>query len=268
MIEFFLRIFLMSILSGTVCGVVSVWIILLNIPFIGIAMSHSAFAGAIFGILMNINPLVSSIVFCIISSFFIGPLAEKGEVSINISTSIIFSFVLGVGFILAGLIKGPKIEVLNYLWGNIISVNWYSVLILATVLIVIILFMVLFYKEILAVLFNREVALSVGIYEKFIFYSLIFLCSIIVAINLNYIGGILIFSLVTLPALAAYQLTYDFKMMYVLSVSFAVLSSLCGLFISYFLSLPTGATVIVMSNFIFFLSMIFSPKRKFFKEKL
>lgn len=268
MTQFFLRIFLVSILSGIVCGIVSVWIILLNIPFISVAISHSAFLGAIFGVLVNINPLLSSMIFCIISSFFVAPLAEESDVSLNISTSIIFSLVLGISFLLAGLIKGPKTEVLNYLWGNVLSVNWSSVFILSIILVIVVLFTILFYKEILAVLFNREVAKSVGIQEKFIFFSLILLCSITVAVSLNYIGGILIFSLITLPALTAYQLTYNLKTMYVLSVIFAVISSICGLLISYFFSLPTGATIIVVANLIFFVSMVFSYKKKSFRISL
>ncbi|MFN3551131.1 MAG: metal ABC transporter permease [Endomicrobiia bacterium] len=261
MTEVFLRIFLVSILSGIICGIVSVWVVLLNIPFITVVMSHSAFLGSIFGLLAGINPVLSSVIFCLIFSILIGPIAEKGNVSLNISTSIIFSFVLGLSFVLAGLIKGPKSEVLNFLFGNILSVDWTSFFVLGITLVVMVLFTILFYKEIFAVLFNREIAKSVGIYEKFIFYSLIFLCSIIIAVNLNYIGGILIFSLVTLPGLTSYQFVYNLKTMYFLSIIFAVISSICGLILSYFLSLPTGATIIVVSNLIYFLSLIISPKK-------
>ncbi len=261
--QFFLRIFLVSILSGIICGIVSVWVVLLNIPFISVAMAHSAFLGAIFGILSNINPLLSSIIFCITFSMFIGPLAEEGNISLNISTSIIFSFVLGLSFLLAGLIKWPKNEILNFLWGNILAVNWTSLFVLSIIFIVIVIFIILFNKEIFAVLFNREIAKSVGIYEKFIFYSLLFLCSITVAVNLNYIGGILVFSLITLPALTSYQLTYNLKTMYILSIIFALISSIFGLIISYFLSLPTAATIIIFANLIYFISLLISPKRNY-----
>ncbi len=261
MSQFFIKIFLTSILTGIVCGIVSVWVVLLNIPFISVTMSHAAFAGAIFGVLSNINPLFSSVIFCLIASILLGPIAERAEFSVNISTSVIFSFVLGIAFILAGLIKGSKAEVLSYIWGNILNVSWNSVLFLAIVLFIIVLFTILFYKEILAVLFNREIAKSVGIYEKFIFLSLIFLCGITVAVTLNYIGGLLIFGLITLPGLSSYQLTYDLNKMYVVSVVFAVLSSLVGLLTSYFLNLPIAATTIVISNIIFIFCVLLSPKK-------
>jgi len=114
---------LASILGGASCGIVGVWVIMMKMPFVGVAMSHAAFAGVIMGLLFHLNPLIMAIIFCMISALIIGPVAERAEFEPNISIGIIFSFVLGIAFLGMGLIKGPKTEALNYIWGNILTIQ-------------------------------------------------------------------------------------------------------------------------------------------------
>ncbi|MDI6840781.1 MAG: metal ABC transporter permease [bacterium] len=118
------------------------------------------------------------------------------------------------------------------------------------------------FKDISAILFNREIACAVGIPEKIIFYTMLFLSGMTVALSLNTIGGLLIFSLIVNPPSAAYQLTYNLKIMFVLSAIFGVGSCMLGLVFSYIFNVPTGAVVIIVSSVIFGLSLIFSPKRR------
>lgn len=256
------RAVLASVFGGITCGIIGVWVILLNIPFVGVAMSHAAFAGAVCGLLINVDPLASALLFCVLTSLLIGPVADRGDVSVNISIGIIFSFVLGLAFLGIGLLKGPKTEALNFLWGNILTVSYNQILLLAGVTALIVLMLVVLYKEILAVLFNRAIAKAAGVPEQFILYLLLFACGVTVTLNLNTIGGLLIFSLITASPLAAYQLTYNLKTMYLLSASFGVISCLAGLCLSYLLNVPSGAVIIIVSSMIFGISMLFSPKRR------
>lgn len=260
--EFIWRAIAASVLGGITCGIIGVWVILLNIPFVGIAMSHSAFAGAVFGLLFGINPLFCAVLFCSLTAFLIGPVADKGDVSVNISIGIIFSFVLGLAFLGIGLIKGPKTEALNFLWGSILTVSYSQIVLLSVIACAIIMALILFYKEIMAVLFNREIAKASGIPEHIILYVILFLCGMTVTMNLNTIGGLLIFSLITSAPLAAYQLTYNLKTMYFLSSLFAVVSCLSGLVISYFVNVPSGAVIVMVSSLIFAAAMYMSPKRR------
>jgi len=161
-----------------------------------------------------------------------------------------------------GLIKGPKTEALKFIWGNILTISGNDIIFLTVIAFFTILFLILFFKEIQAVLFNREIARAVGIPEKAIFYSLLFLCGLTVTLNLNTIGGLLIFSLIISPPSAAYQLTYNLKIMYFLSAIFGIGSCLLGLLFSYIFNVPSGAVIILTSSLIFGLCLLFSPKRK------
>jgi len=260
--KFIQKAIIASVFGGAGCGIIGVWIIMARIPFVGIAMSHAAFAGAIFGLLFHVNPLVMAILFSLISSALIGPVAEKTDLDPNISLGIIFSLLLGVTFLGIGLLKGPKTEALNFIWGNILLLSKPDVTLLIIVVFVIFLFLMLLFKEIQAILFNREIARAVGIPERVIFYGMILLSGMTVALSLNTIGGLLIFSLIINPPSAAYQLTYNLRTMFFISAIFGICSCMLGLFFSYLFNVPSGAVIIIVSAVIFGLSFIFSPKRR------
>ncbi len=251
-----------SIIGGASCGIVGVFVIMMRIPFVGVAMSHSAFAGAIFGLVFGTNPLVMAILFCLGSAILIGPISDRSELDPNISIGIIFSIVLGLAFLGMGMIKGPKTEALNFIWGNILMISKNDIILMVIMGIVLLGFLFLFFKEIQSVLFHREIARAVGIPERIVFYSFLILSGMIITLNLNTIGGILIFSLIINPASAAYQITYKLKFIFLLSAIFGVASCLIGLVFSYFFNAPSGAVIIIVSSLIFGVALIFSPKRR------
>jgi len=251
-----------AVLGGLVCGVVGVWVVLMNIPFVGVAMSHAAFAGAVTGLLLGINPLVTAAVFCVAASLLIGPMAERADIEPNVSLGIIFSVVLGFAFLAIGLMRGPRAEALNLIWGSILLVSARDLALMAAATGAVLLFLGLFYKELQAVLYNREIARAVGIPERALFFAMLVLCGLSVTANLSTIGGLLIFSLIVNPPSAAYQLTYRLKTMYLLSALFGVLSCLVGLFVSWLTDAPAGAVIIITSSAVFGLCLLLSPKRR------
>ncbi|MGB9742956.1 MAG: metal ABC transporter permease [candidate division WOR-3 bacterium] len=253
---------LAAVLGSTVCGIVGVWVVLLNIPFVGVAMSHAAFAGAIFGLLLNTNPLLTALLFAIGAALLIGPVAERADLEPGVSLGVIFSLMLGLAFLGIGLLPGPRTEAFRFIWGNILLVSWWDVLLLGCSAVLITGFLLSLNKEIRAVLFNRELARAVGVPERTIFFLLLLLCGLAVTLNLHTIGGLLIFSLVVSPASAAYQLTYRLRTMYLLSVVFALAASLGGLVLSYLFNLPSGAAIICVASLMFGLALLFSPKRR------
>jgi manganese/iron transport system permease protein len=120
----------------------------------------------------------------------------------------------------------------------------------------------IFYKEIQATVFQRDIARAVGIPATLMLYGILFLTGSTITASFSSIGGLLIFSLILNPAAAAYQLTYNMKWMFILSAVFGVLSSWIGLLFSYVFDIPSGATIVVTSSVIFMIAVIFSPKRK------
>ena len=127
---------------------------------------------------------------------------------------------------------------------------------------VIILLLILFFKEVQAVVCHRQVALAVGIPATLVFYGMLFATGATVAVSLRTIGGLLIYSLILNPAAAAYQLTYSFKQLLALAALFGILSCWIGLAASYWWDVPAGASIVIVSSVLFGVATLFSPKRR------
>ena len=259
--QFFNRALLMSVFCGISCGIIGVWILLLNIAFIGIAMAHAAFAGALIGLLIGINPVLCAFIVCIISSVLIEPISKKSKTQTNISISILFSFLLGISFLFLSLLQDSKTNILSLIWGNILTTTNNDIIINSILTVLLILFLIIFNKGIIAILFNREISRAAGIPEKSIFYLILILCSTVISINLHSIGGLLIYGLIIIPSSCAYQFTNKISLIYLLSVSISVLSCITGLFVSAALSIPAGTSIILVLSLFFVISVLLSNKK-------
>ncbi len=260
--QFMQNAILTAFLGGIACGSIGVFVVLMHMPFIGVCMSHAAFAGALLGLWLGFPPLVGAFVLSLLAAAIVGPLADRGELSPETSVGVIFSLMLGLAFLFMGLMPGTKSGALELLWGSILTNTRADVLFLGVVAVLVTGLILLFYKEIQATIFHRGMALSVGIPATAILYGILFLTGATITVTLRSIGGILIFSLILNPAAAAYQLTYSMKRMFLLSAGFGVLSGWMGLLFSYLFNIPSGATIVVTSSVIFLLAAVFSPKRR------
>lgn len=263
--KFFQRALIASLLTGAGCGIVGVWIFLMRIPFVGVLMSHSAFAGAILGLVLHINPLILSLLFCLFSSALIGPISDRADIEPDLSLSVLFSLMLGLAFLGMGFLKDEMEKGLRFLWGNILTLSDLDIYLLLIVFLLISVFLALFYREIQFILFNRRLAEISGIPEKVLFYTLLFLVGGTVTLSLNSVGGLLIFSLIIGPPASAYQLTYSLKKMFILSALFGVAVTISGLFLSTFLPVSPGALIVLGSGLLLGLTILLSPKKEFYK---
>jgi manganese/iron transport system permease protein len=260
--QFMQNAILAGLCGGITCSVVGVFVVTMHLSFIGVCIAHAAFAGALLGLWLGFNPLVGALLFSLTAAGIIGPLADRGELNPDTSIGIVFSLMLGLAFLFLGLMPGSRTEALNLFWGSILTVTQQDLIFLAVVAAVIVGLIAVFYKEIQAVICHREVALAVGIPATIVFYGLLFSTGVTITASLRSIGGLLIYCLILNPAAAAYQLTYSLKRMLLIAAAFGVISCWAGLAASYFLDVPSGASIVITSSIIFGLATAFSPKRK------
>jgi len=260
--QFMQNAILSAVLGGIACGTIGVFVVTMHMPFIGVCMSHAAFAGALLGLWLGFNPLIGAFGVSLASAAIIGPLADRGELSPETSVGVIFSLMLGIAFLFMGLMPGTKSGALELLWGSILTNTRGDVILLGIVAAVVVGLVFAFYKEFQATIFHRDMARSVGIPATLTFYGILVLTGATITASLRSIGGLLIFSLILNPAAAAYQLTYSLKRMFLLSAGFAVLSGWIGLFMSYLFNIPSGATIVIVSSAIFGIATLLSPKRR------
>ena len=260
--QFMQNAVLAGLCAGITCSMVGVFVVTMHLSFIGVCIAHAAFAGALLGVWLGFNPLVGALLFSLASAGIIGPLADRGELNPDTSIGIVFSLMLGLAFLFLGMMPGSRTEALNLFWGSVLTISHQDLVFLAVVTAIIVGLVAIFYKEIQTVICHRQVALAVGIPATLIFYGLLFSTGVTITASLRSIGGLLIFGLILNPAAAAYQLTYSLKRMLLIAIAFGVISCWAGLAVSYFLDIPAGASIVIISSVIFGLATAFSPKRK------
>jgi manganese/iron transport system permease protein len=252
---------LACLFGGASLSLIGVPIMLLDIPFLGISLAHVAFLGAILGLLTGVNPLFTAMVLSGVASLLIGPLVDRTNSTTNSILSIIFSATMALALLLLTFIPGPKTEALNLIWGSILTLSRGQIQILAGLFALTAGLTLIFFRELSAVLFDREIAAASGIPEHLFYYGLVFCAGMVISACLDIVGGMLLFALLVNPANTAYQLTYSLRNMYLIAAGIGVTSCLAGLLFSYLFNIPTGAVIVLVSSGFFFLASLLSPKK-------
>ncbi len=259
---FMLKAFLAGLLGGASCSAIGVLVVTMRISAIGICMAHAAFAGALLGILLGVNWLPPAFLFSMAAAGIIGPLSDRADFAPETVVGIVFTTMLGLAFLFLGLMSGSRTDALSLLWGSILTVKQADLGLMAVVCVLLLAGLTLFFKEIRAVLCHRAVATAVGIPATAIFYIMLLAVGLTVTASLRTIGGLLIYSLIINPAAAAYQLSYDLKRIFLLAALFGVASCWVGLLVSYWLDIPSGAVIVLVSALVFLLATLLSPKKR------
>ncbi len=260
--QYLIHAILAGFFAGVSCSLVGAFVVTMHLSFLGVCIAHAAFAGALMGVWLGVDPLLGALLFSLAASAIVGPLADRGELSPDASIGIVFSLMIGLAFLFLGLTPGARTEALSLFWGSILTVSPQDLIFLGAVAAVVVLGIIIFNKEIHATACHRNVAAAVGIPATLVFYAMLFATGATIAVSLRSIGGLLIYSLVINPAASALQLTYRFNRMLLLSVLFGVGACWIGLAASYCWDLPAGAAIVLSSSVLFAVCTVISPKRR------
>ena len=258
-----------ALLAGFACSTMGVFVVRMNLASIGYLMSHAAFAGAAFGLMISIDPTIGAIIFSFGIALILGPLAEKARLQSNIVIGFLFSFMIALAFIFLNFIPGrsASAKALRILWGSIFSVSYNDLLLLTLLSFILVIFVIVFYKELLATMFHRKLAESSGVNTKLYYFAVLFFTGIAVSLSLRIVGGLLVFALIINPTSTAYQFFYDFKTILIISPLIGVISCLIGFWLSLISDFPIGASIVIISALFFTIAIAVSPKRKKSKIK-
>jgi ABC-type Mn2+/Zn2+ transport system permease subunit len=161
-----------------------------------------------------------------------------------------------------GLMRIYNAEVYGYLFGSILSVTPQDLWIISGLTLFVLLLIFTFYKELHFLTFDQEMAEASGIPAKMLFFLLLNLIALTIVVSLKAVGALLVFALIIIPAATAYQFSHSMRWMMVYSVGVGITASVGGVLLSYQFDLPSGATIVLLATALFFLSVIFSPKRR------
>ncbi|UJL45219.1 metal ABC transporter permease [Virgibacillus sp. NKC19-16] len=268
--DFLRYTFLTGILIGIIAPLLGTFIVVRRLSLIADALSHVTLAGIAFGLMLDkfaitfLTPFYSGMIFSVIGSIMIEKLRSVYKAFQELAIPIILSSGVGLSVIFISIADGFNTELFNYLFGSVSAVSQNDFFTILGISIFIILVVILFYKELFTLSFDEEHATISGIHAKRIHLLFIVLTALVIAASIRIVGVLLVSALMTLPVAASMRLAKGFKQMMFLSIVFGELAVIIGLISGYYLSIPPGGTIVMVSIIILLLSI--GVKRLNFKK--
>lgn len=254
--DYLTNAFLASVLTAISCGITGTYIVAKRMVFISGGITHASFGGIGIAYFSGLSPIGGAAVFAVISSLGIEYFTKKGNIRNDSVIAMLWSLGMATGIIFIYLTPGYAPNLMSYLFGSILTVNLSDIFALGLLSLLVILFFSIFFRQILFISFDEEFAKTQNINTAFINYGLMILISLTIVLNIKVAGIILIISLLTIPQNTANLFTKNFKTIIVLSVLFGFAGSISGLAVSWFLNIPSGATIIFSLTVIYLISRI------------
>jgi manganese/iron transport system permease protein len=241
--------------AGASTGLLGSYIVGMRIPFLGICIAHAALAGAVFGALAGLTGsalLIPALSAAALSAILVGLIdPQTFRADINVVLGILFSLMMGLAFLGLGLFSVYGVsdnEVRNLLWGSLAFCRWSDVWLMMAAAAAEVLFVAAFYKELRAILFSRTHAAAAGVHVTFVWTLFLLLASLVLTVNFQTVGGLMIYSLLANPAVAASRLVRGYGKVLWVATGLGAVSGLGGFLISAVTDLPTGAMIVILSS--------------------
>ncbi|MCL2034964.1 MAG: metal ABC transporter permease [Oscillospiraceae bacterium] len=242
--DFMQKAFLAGITLAVIIPCIGVIIVLRRLPMIGDALAHTSLAGVAAGLLLGINPVAGAIVVSMAAALCIEGIRKKLPKYAELSIAVTMSAGIGLAGILSGFTSGSG-SFNSFLFGSIVSIDSFELaLVIATSLVVLIVFLLL-YKELFYVALDESSARISGVPVGFVNAVFTLLTAACVSIASRTVGALIVSSLMVIPVTCAMQFAKSYRQTVIFSVLFAVCFTIAGLFLSFYLDLRPGATIVL-----------------------
>ncbi len=250
--EFMRNAIIAGLLASISCGIMGSFIVVKRLVFISGGISHASFGGIGLGYFLGVSPILGAVLFSIASAISIGVISKKTTRRVDTAIGILWAVGMALGITFIGLTPGYAPDLFSYLFGSILTVPYTDLIVMAILDLVIIGFVITFYKELLAISFDEEFSLIRGIPVNLLYLLILCLTALTVVLLIRIVGIILVIALLTIPAALSEQFNDNLKRIILFSILFSASFSLIGLWLSYLLDLASGATIILISGITFF----------------
>lgn len=265
--EFFTRALLVAMMAGLLCGVMGVYITTRRMSYIAHGLSHAILGGAVFSYVLGLNFYIGSGIWGFASALLIQYLTGRriySDAAIGIVTTASFAF--GVAIISTYRKFSQNFEAA--LFGNVLGVTPADLWIVTVVTIVLLTIIFLFYKPLLFWCFDREVAQVHGVPVIAMDTLFALMLATLLVVTLNILGVTLIISAVVIPASIARLLSDRFSYMMLISGALGAVISFIGVYLSYHFDIASGASVVLLSTFVFALVLLMTNYQRRRKQHL
>ena len=260
--EFMRNALIAGVLVSIACGIVGTFVVVRRIVFISGGIAHAAYGGIGLGYYFDFNPVIGAIGFSLAAGLAMGVVQRKTQQRADTIIGMMWAIGMALGIILVDLTEGYKADLLSYLFGSILAVPSSDLLIMLVLDAIVVALVVVFYKELMAILFDETFATVLDVPVDVIYLALMCMVALTVVMLMRVVGLIMVIALLTMPAAISGQFVRDMKKMMVLAILLGMAFTTTGLWLSYIWNLTSGATIVMVAAATYLLSLAVQWQRR------
>jgi manganese/iron transport system permease protein len=249
-----------AVLVGIVCAVMGTFVVLKGLAFIGDAVSHAAFPGLVVAYIIGAPLYIGGAVAAVATALAIGLVTRRSRLRFDTSVGVLFAGTFAFGVMLFSTIKGYVTDLLGYLLGNVLGIGVGDLIQVAILGAIVLAIVLAIRKELLFATFDPLGAAASGLPVARLEYLLLALLGVTIVVSIQAVGIIMVVAMLVTPAATAQLLVIRFGRMMAVGVALAAVSAVLGLYLSFYLNLASGASIVIVETVLFVIALVVGPK--------
>lgn len=241
--DFMNNAFIVGILIAVIIPCIGVVVVLKRLSAIGDALSHASLAGVAAGLALGVNPIIGAVIFAVLAALGIERIRKSIPKYGEISTAVILSVGVGLAAIFSGFVKSANFN--SFLFGSLVAITPFELYLVIGLSVVVLFLFILLFRALFYMTFDEESAKLAGIPVTLIGGVFTILTAVAISISARVVGALVVSSMMVLPVAVAMQMAKSYKQTVLYSILFSVFFVVAGLFLSYYLDLKPGGTIVM-----------------------
>jgi manganese/iron transport system permease protein len=249
-----------AILVGIVCAVMGTFVVLKGLAFIGDAVSHAAFPGLVIAFMLGLPLYLGGAVASVGTALAIGFVSRRGRLRFDTTVGVLFAGTFALGILLFSTIKNYVADLLGYLLGNVLGIGLGDLVQVALLGALVLIVVIVIRKELLFATFDPLGAAASGLPVAVLEYLLLALLGVTIVVSIQAVGIVMVVAMLVTPAATAQLLVVRFERLMLLAAVFATAAAISGLYLSFYLNLASGASIVLIETLFFLVALLFGPR--------
>ncbi|MGB2895869.1 MAG: metal ABC transporter permease [Anaerolineales bacterium] len=259
--SFMLRGLWASLIVGVVCPILGSYVVLRGMAFFGDALAHIILPGVVISFLLGWPYAVGALIFGVLAALLIGFISRRTDIKDDTAIGVVFAGAFALGVALISLQRSYAVDLTHILFGDLLGVSNSDLMLMGILGLLVLLTVFAFYKEFLVLSFDPTLAKTLRLPVTFLQNLLLVLLAVVIVISLQAVGVALVLAMLVTPASSAYLLTKRLPNMMLLGALIGAVSSVLGLYLSFYINVSSGASIVLVATAIFALIFVFAPRR-------
>jgi len=259
--SFMLRGLWASLIVGVVCPILGAYVVLRGMAFFGDALAHIILPGVVIAFLLGLPYAVGALIFGVLAALLIGFISRRTDIKNDTAIGVVFAGAFALGIALISLQRSYAVDLTHILFGDLLGVSNSDLMLMGILGFLVLVTVFAFYKEFLVLSFDPILAKTLRLPVNFLQNLLLVLLAVVIVISLQAVGVALVLAMLVTPASSAYLLTRRLPNMMLLGALIGALSSVLGLYLSFYINVASGASIVLVATAIFAIIFVVAPQR-------